>query len=435
MLEKQLKKYIIPNVLAMVGTSCYVLADTFFIAVAEGANGITALNLVLPVYGILFAIGSMIGVGSATRYTLEKAMGRKDADDYFSNAILWTVLISLLFIAAGIFWPENILRLLGADDAIVKLGSTYLQIVLCFTPFFMLNYTFTAFVRNDGAPNIAMAATLGSGIFNILFDYIFMFPLKMGITGAALATAISPIVSMGICCIHYLSSKNTIRFRKKRPSGKKLVSSCILGVVAFVGEISSGMTTLVFNFILLELAGNTGVAAYGVIANLALVGTALFNGVSQGMQPLASRVHGKADREGENKIYKHSLQIAAGIAIVLVLVVLLFGDSLVRIFNQENSDALASYAEQGLRIYFLGFLVASFNIVRAGFYSATGRGKESSILSLSRGIIGIVVFAYLLSRIWGVTGVWLAFPAAEVFTWLLGTVCMRKKPIGEIKEG
>lgn len=435
MLEKQLKKYIIPNVLAMVGTSCYVLADTFFISVAEGANGITALNLVLPVYGILFAIGSMIGVGSATRYTLEKAMGRKDADAYFSNAILWTVLMSLLFIAAGIFWPENILRLLGADDAIVKLGSTYLQIVLCFTPFFMLNYTFTAFVRNDGAPNIAMAATLGSGIFNILFDYIFMFPLQMGITGAALATAISPIVSMGICCIHYLSPKNTIQFRKMRPSGKKLISACILGVVAFVGEISSGMTTLVFNFILLDLAGNTGVAAYGVIANLALVGTALFNGVSQGMQPLASRVHGKADREGENKIYKHSLQIAVGIAIVLVLVVLLFGDSFVRIFNQENSDALASYAEQGLRIYFLGFLVASFNIVRAGFYSATGRGKESSILSLSRGIIGIVVFAYLLSRIWGVTGVWLAFPAAEVFTWFLGTVCMRKKPVGEPQEG
>lgn len=148
---------------------------------------------------------------------------------------------------------------------------------------FILNYTATAFVRNDGAPNVAMAATLGSGIFNIVFDYIFIFPLGLGMAGAAWATAVSPVVSMAICLTHYLSKRNTVRFMRKLPSLRKLLAACELGVVAFVGEISSGITTMVFNFVLLDLVGNIGVAAYGVVANLALVGTALFNGVSQGL--------------------------------------------------------------------------------------------------------------------------------------------------------
>lgn len=419
MIEKQLRKYIIPNVLAMAGTSCYVLADTFFISASAGANGITALNLVLPVYGLIFALGSMLGVGSATRYALEKSLGSQDADNYFSNSILWTLLISLFFVAAGLLCPGQILRLMGADQVILKQGLDYIRIVLCFTPFFMLNYTFTAFVRNDGAPKLAMAATLSSGLFNILFDYILMFPLGLGMTGAALATAISPMVSMAICLVHYLGGRNTIRFRLKPPSFKRLVSSCSLGVAAFVGEISSGITTMVFNFVLLELAGNIAVAAYGVIANLALVGTALLNGVSQGLQPLASRVHGSGDPQLERRIYRHALQIGLGIALVLVLAVLLSADQLVAVFNSEGSAALAAYAGPGMRLYFLGFPLAAVNIIQTGCFSATGQGKASSILSLSRGVVAIAVFAFLLSALWGVTGVWLAFPASELFTLLL----------------
>ena len=362
MIEKQLRKYIIPNVLAMAGTSCYVLADTFFISASAGANGITALNLVLPVYGLISALGAMLGVGSATRYTLRKSLGSPDADDYFSNSILCTLLISLFFVAAGILCPGQILRLLGADQVILNQGLDYIRIILCFTPFFMLNYTFTAFVRNDGAPKLAMAATLSSGLFNILFDYILMFPLGLGMTGAALATAISPIVSMSICLVH----------------------------------------------------------------NLALVGTALLNGVSQGLQPLASSVHGSGETQAEHRICRHALQIGVGIALVLVLAVLCAADQLVAIFNSEGSAALAAYAQPGIRLYFLGFPLAAVNIIQTGCLSATGQGKVSSLLSLSRGVVAIVVFAFLLSALWGITGVWLAFPASELFTLLLAQIMVRR---------
>lgn len=423
---KQLRRYILPNILAMVGISCYVLADTFFISLQAGADGITALNLTLPLYALMFALGAMVGIGSATRYSLCKSFSPEEALSYFFNSLFWTLLLSLPFVAAGIFAPDTVLRWMGADDTIVAIGTSYIRIALCYAPFFMLNYTFTAFVRNDSAPNIAMTATLASGLFNIVFDYIFMFPMGLGMVGAALATGISPIVSMSICMVHYLSAKNNVKFRWQVPSFTKLVRSCVLGFVAFVGEISSGLTTMVFNFLLLGLGGNIAVAAYGVVANIALVGTALFNGISQGLQPLASLVHGQSDLQGEKQIYRYSLRIGMGIALALVASVWIWGDGMVALFNSEGSSQLAGYAGPGIRLYFLGFLCAVVNIIQAGFFSAIGKGLASSSIAFCRGVGAIVIFAFVLSKAFGITGVWLAFPAAEIFTFLL-TLLLRRR--------
>lgn len=427
MIEKQLRKYIVPHILAMTGISLYLLADTYFISLSQGANGITALNLVLPIYGLIFAIGSMLGTGFATRYSLAKHIGNKDYDQYFTASIIWTIIISLFFVISSFFFSDVILKLMGADATILKVGHTYLQIVLCCTPFFMLNYTFTSFVRNDGAPRIAMMATIGSGIFNIIFDYVFMFPLQMEMAGAALATGISPLVSMSICMFHYLSNNNSIHLVKPHLSFKKLFLACQLGIVSFVGEISSGITTMVFNFLLLNLSGNIAVAAYGVIANTALVGIALLNGVAQGLQPLASQIHSQNNLTGEKRIYIHSLWIAGSIAVCLFIFVLIGGDILISVFNSEHSIQLAEIAALGIRLYFLGFLFAFFNIVTSGFFSAIGKGKESSVIAFFRGIIAIIFYAFLLSIPFGIIGVWLAFPAAELTTLCLTVFVIQKR--------
>ncbi len=425
-MKAKLRRYIVSNLIAMTGLSCYVLADTFFISVAQGANGITALNLALPVYGLMFAIGSMLGVGSATRYSLSRAVGWGDEDRYFSGSALGALAASVPFVLLGLFATDGVLLILGADATILAIGRSYMRIALCCAPFFMLNYTCTAFVRNDGAPTVAMAATLTSGLFNILFDYIFMFPMGMGMVGAALATGLSPLVSMGVCLVHYLSPKNNVRFVWAVPSLRRLAASCSLGVAAFVGEISGAVTTLVFNFLLLGLGGNVTVAAYGVIANVALVATALFNGVSQGLQPLASAAHGAGDQAGEAWLLRRCLQIAAALAIALVAAVLLLAEPLVAAFNSKGSAQLAAYAVPGIRLYFLGFLLACFNIVRAGYFGAVDMGRESAVIALSRGVVSIVLFAVLLAALWGVTGVWLAFPVSEGFTLLISARMGRK---------
>ena len=427
MIEKKLRGYILPNILATTGTSCYVLADTLFISLAEGANGITGLNLVLPIFAITYSIGAMIGIGSATKYALLKALGEKEeADKYFSNSFIFTLLFSLFFLMLGIFVPDVVLRLMGADDVIEAVTHSYMRVILCFSPFFMLNFTFTAFVRNDNAPKTAMAATLLSGVFNIIFDYVLMFPLGLGMLGAALATGFSPVVSMSICMTHYLSKKNSIHFELVLPSIKRFISACSLGIVAFVGEISNGIITIVFNFILLNLVGNIAVAAYGVIANTALVGVAMLNGVSQGLQPVASETYGRAEKKDSHKVHRYSLIVAMIIALTLVISVLVFAPVIIEAFNSEKSDILAKYAIPGIRIYFIGFIPAAFNIITAGFYSATDRGRESSLIAISRGIVAIIVFALILSRFFGVVGVWSSFFAAEMFTAILCIALMKK---------
>lgn len=185
-MKKLFVKYVSQNILGMVGMSLYILADTFFISKAVGSNGITALNLVLPVYNLIFAIGAMIGVGSAIRYVVEKNKGDTSGESYFFHALLWCIMISVIFILIGIFIPDKLVGLLGGDSAIINTGKNYTRIFMLFTPFFMCNYVCNAFVRNDGAPSIAMCATLFSSLFNIVFDYILMFPLGLGMEGAAL---------------------------------------------------------------------------------------------------------------------------------------------------------------------------------------------------------------------------------------------------------
>lgn len=409
-------KYVFQNILGMLGISAYVLADTFFISQAEGADGLTALNLVLPLYSLIFAIGSMIAVGSATRFKIQFAKKESDSHNYFSNAIFWAIIFSLSFIIIGLCIPDKLMILLGGDEVIVKLGTPYTRIFMLFTPFFMLNYIFNAFVRNDGAPSLAMAATLSSSLFNIVMDYVLMFPLKLGMAGAALATAFSPVVGIIICSFHFISKKNNIKFKWQFPSLNKLVISCQLGISAFIGELSSGITTVVFNFLILGLAGNEGVAAYGIIANVAIVATAIFNGIAQGSQPLVSEFYGKANRTSINKILKLSIITALSLAGLILITIIILKTPIVNIFNSEHNAVMYEYAIEGLPLYFIGFIFAGFNIVGTGYLSATESALWAFITSILRGVVAISICAFVLSKVFGLTGVWLAFPAAELIT-------------------
>ncbi|MBQ7918786.1 MAG: MATE family efflux transporter [Lachnospiraceae bacterium] len=418
-MEKRFVRYVSQNILGMLGNSAYILADTFFIARAAGANGIAALNLVLPIYSLIFAIGAMIGLGSATRFKVLRARKDGEADLYFSNGVYFCLLISVLFVAAGIFMPDKILAFLGGDEVIIGVGTPYTRIFLLFTPFFMLNYVFSAFVRNDDNPTLAMVATFSSSIFNIIMDYVFMFPLGMGMAGAALATAFSPVVGMLISSLHFFSKKSTVKFRVRSISVVRLIKSCALGVSAFVGEMASGVTTLVFNIILLKIAGNVGVAAYGIVANIALVCIAIFNGITQGVQPLLSESYGKGDRASMKKLLKLSLITAFAFAIMMNGISNLIPEEIVAVFNSEGNKEMSAYAVDGLQIYFIGFLFAGINIVGTGYLSATEAAVGALVSSISRGFVAIALCAVALATILGMTGVWLAFPAAEAITLLV----------------
>ena len=426
-LTKQFFKYVSQNIFGLLGTSCYILADTYFIAQAAGTDGVTLLNLCLPIYNLIFAFGSMIGLGAATRYAILRAQGDARAQRYFSIAIFSVCILAVPFMLVGIFRPDGLLRLMGGDADIVALGMNYARIFLMFTPFFMCNYVVASFVRNDGDPSLAMVATLSGSLFNVVFDYIFIFPMGLGLPGAALATAISPILSIAVCSAHFIKKSNTITFVRKAPSVRLLAQSCQLGISGFVGELSSGVTTTVFNFLLLRLAGNVAVAAYGVVANFALVATAIFNGVAQGAQPLVSQCYGKNEMAGARKLLLLGCGTALGLAALLYGVVFGYTDVLTALFNSENSALMAEFAHSGMRIYFVGYFFAGCNIVAAGYLGAVNRPAEASITSLCRGMVAIVVCSLVLSALFGMNGVWAAFPVSEAITLALTVFLLKRK--------
>ena len=192
-LTKQFFKYVSQNIFGLLGTSCYILADTYFIAQAAGTDGVTLLNLCLPIYNFIFAIGSMIALGSATRYAIAKAQNDARGQRYFSNAILCAVLASIPWMLAGVFAPGALLRLMGGDAGIVTLGIPYARIFLLFTPFFMCNYIVSAFVRNDGGRRLLFKRRRFQPVkFQVMEGQQYALPRIGNLSVKALQSAVGP---------------------------------------------------------------------------------------------------------------------------------------------------------------------------------------------------------------------------------------------------
>lgn len=208
---------------------------------------------------------------------------------------------------------------------------------------------------------------------------------------------------------------------------RHLISCCQLGVSAFVGEISSAVITFIFNMLILGLTGSTGVAAYGVVANLSLVGMAIMNGMAQGVQPLISESFGKGAFDDVKKLLHWGLTCVVVIEVIMVALVWSFTDPFISVFNSENNQLLLEYAHVGLRLYFLGFLFAGVNIVLVAYFSATANARPAIIGSLLRGAVAIGACAIVLSMILGMNGVWLSFLASEVITLIMVLILARHK--------
>lgn len=415
-------KYVSLNILGMVGVSCYILADTFFIAKALGATGIAALNLSISVYSLIHGIGLMLGIGGASRYSILVSQRKdKKANLVFSTALKTGIITGLIFALIGLFGTTGIALALGADQTTLPLTRNYLSTILFFSPFFLLNNILLAFVRNDHNPRLAMVAMLVGSFSNIILDYVFMFPLKMGMFGAAFATGLAPILSIGILLIHFTKGNHRLVFRKGQFVWSILPDLFRLGSSALINEVSSAVVLITFNLVILKLEGNLGLAAYGIGANLALVVIAVFTGLAQGIQPLISKYYGIKNDELLRKVRRYAFVSSVSIALIIYLGVIFCGKEMIAVFNSGNHPVIARLAKNGLQIYFLGFFFAGVNIVTAMYLSATEAARDAFLISISRGFVIITPMVFILSSFWGMYGVWLSFVLTELIVTGLAT--------------
>lgn len=429
MLFRSFSKYAFLNILGMIGLSCYILADTYFISARLGAAGLAALNLVLPIYSCIHASGLMIGIGGATRYTLDGGNGKRSG--VFGHTVGLGLLFGLLCISIGLTLHRPVVQALGAYGEMEPLADMYLRTILWFAPLFVLNNIVLAFVRNDGSPQLSMCAMLAGSFSNILLDYLFMYPLNMGMFGAALATGMAPAISLSVLSFHFFNKTNHLLSLPRLPKVHTLLDCGRLGGAAFINEISSGLVLFVFNRVILEISGEIGVAAYGVVANLALVAMSIFTGLCQGSQPLISRFHGHGDEQKERLVRRYAIGTSFVLGSIVMLLALCFPHQLTALFNSAGNTELAQIAERGIRLYFIGFPLAGINLAAAVCLAASEHGASSFTLALARGCVVILPVTLLLSAVGGMDGVWLSFPATEAITLVYAFLLLRmtKKPV------
>lgn len=428
--------YTILSVLGTLGVSCYILADTFFVSRGLGTNGLTALNLAIPVYNFIHGTGLMLGMGGATRFSVCKSQKKADeVNRVYTNTIYLATAFSVVFALLGFVFSKQLAMFLGADTSVLEMTDTYLRWLLIFAPAFIFNDVLLCFVRNDEAPQLSMIAMLIGSFSNIVLDYIFIFPMQMGIFGAVFATGLSPVISIAMMAPHWLGKKNTFHFVKTGISKDIIIQDLSLGFPSLIAQLSSGIVMITFNAIILKLAGNTGVAAYGVVANISLVIVAVYTGISQGVQPLISAFYGVGNDRQTKLMLRYAMATTLSAAVIVYLFIFVCAQPVTSVFNSENNTELQRIAVTGLKLYFISTPFVGYNIILATFFTSIEKALPAHILSILRGLVLMIPMAFFLSALWKMTGVWLAYPFTEALTALLGIVIYARKGSVAFKKG
>ena len=429
-IRNDLIRYILANVISSIGVSIYILIDTFFISKGMGAEGLAALNLALPVFNFLNGFGLMLGMGGGSKFSmLYCRTERIETDRIFTNTFISMLAVCAVFEITGIFFSEQFTHLLGADTVIFRLSHDYLKTILLFSPAFLMNNIMACFMRNDCAPRLAMLGMLSGSLANIILDYVFIFKLGMGMRGAALATCISPFVSMSIMSIHIITGWNAFSLRLMRPSWSIIKEIVSLGLHSFFTEISGGLVLMIFNFVIYRLMGNTGIAAYGVIANIGIVFTAIFVGLSSGIQPLLCRYHGRKDNAAIKYTLRLSIRTAIALAALSYVLIYTQTSNIVSLFNSSGDSKMQEIAENGLRIYFLFMPFMGINTIMSVFFMSDEMPHSAQFISLLRGTFLVIPAAFIAYFLQSIGLVWLAVPISELLTMVMavGLFHLRKR--------
>jgi len=354
----------------------------------------------------------MIGIGGATHHALKKNKGG-NADTVFTHALIHGLFFVLIFVTVGLLFTPQVAQLLGARGEILPMAVSYMRTLLLFSPVFVANNILFAFVRNDNNPKLAMAGMVTASIANIILDYIFLFPLDLGMFGAALATCLAFTLSLIIVSLHFLTKNNQLKLRKCKIRNKEILTIDSLGTSALINELAFAVSLIVFNLVILGIKSNIGVAAFAVVANIAVIVIAIFTGVAQGIQPLISKGQGMGDKAMVNQTLKYALIAVSVIAFFVYGIINFNANIIASIFNSESDAIFAYLTPHGLRIYFIGLFFAGINFVTAAFFSAIGNAKEAVIISILRSFVINIPMVIVLGAIFRISGVWSAFVATE----------------------
>lgn len=413
-----LLKFAFPSIIMMIFMSLYTIVDGIFISRFLGSNALSSLNIVFPVINVVIAIATMLGTGGNAIISKYLGEGRgRDARECLTQFTVIGLAVSLLLLVLTQIFLTPLCRALGSTDVLLADCRAYLSVSLLFAPACMLQTLFQSYLVTAGMPALGLFLTIGAGILNAVLDYVLILVFPMGIAGAAIATGIGQSVPAVAGLFYFLLSRKGLHFTRFRLHPKELFMACYNGSSEMVTQLSNAVITFLFNLIMLDLAGENGVAAITIL----LYGQFLFNGFylgfSIGISPIVGFQYGAGNRKQLRSIYRTSFLFVLASSVALTVIAVLSSTPLVSVFTRDPETF--TLADAGFRIFAFNFLFSGFNIASSGFFTALSNGRVSAIISFLRTLVFIVLSLLTLPRFFGITGAWLAIPVAEFLTLML----------------
>ncbi|WP_066497821.1 MATE family efflux transporter [Abyssisolibacter fermentans] len=423
--NKKFYQFVIPSIGAMLVTGLYVVVDGIFVGRGVGTNGLAAVNIAVPFISILTAVTMMITMGGATITSIRFGKGENtEANNVFSTSIFMVMCFTLFMSIISVLFPQGIAKLLGASDILLDDTASYLKYYVLFGTFFCGSMTLSAFVRNDGNASLAFWGMIVGAVSNIFLDWLFIFPLQMGIKGAAIASGLGQVLACLVLSIHFIRNKGVLHIAKPKQEQRLKLQIIKVGTPEFITQMSQPVTILCYNLIVIKMFGEIGVSAFSVVSYLIVIILAVFIGLSQGIQPLLSRSVGEGNKEKEKYFFQKGLQVNLFLSVVINIIMFVFGRNIISIFNSDNE--LVRIAYNCIVIYGISFIFASLNIVYTTYNLATKRTKDALIIAVLRSFVCNSIFIFLMPILFGEKGVWLGMIVAE-FVVMVIAIVLRKK--------
>ena len=416
--KKVFYHYLIPSICSTLVNSIYILVDTLIIGQGVGAEGISALNIFLPFYSIYMGIGLMFGIGAGILMSTEDGVGNTEkSKKYFITSILCISLVAIILTLVSSFNLRKISYMLGANKSSIDLVMEYGRYIVYSTPIFICTNFLGPIVRNRKEPNLCMVAVLLGAGLNIVLDYIFVFPMQMGMKGAAMATVIGSITTSLVLLTHFIKKKNRIKICINGISFDMVKKIISCGSSSFLMEVASGFVIFIFNIQILKYIGDNGIVVYGIISNCIIVGTSLFNGIAQATQPVIATNHGADEVERVKNVLKYAMYTTITIGIILFAIIFIFTKKVILIFVKAD-ESIINMGIPSIRMYLSAFCIMNVNILMCNYFQSIGKEKISVSISIIRGFLLNIILVLIMPLVLGGNGLWLVVPLTEVITFL-----------------
>ncbi|MDW1591087.1 MATE family efflux transporter [Vibrio sp. Vb2110] len=415
-ISKSFYQYLWPALTGMVIKSLFIMGDALFIGLGVGPDGLGAIALVIPPFSIFTAIAMMVGIGGAAKMSIEIGKGNTESSQmWFSQSMLITTLLSTITVTLALIWLDELIALMGASGNLAQLAHDYLIVLLPFFVLYSLAWVLSCFVRNDTNPKLATYAMSIGAITNLAFDYLFIIEMNMGMKGAAYGTAIAQAVIALIMLTHFLRKKGSLEFSLKGIGLSKTKEILSIGTPTFFIEVTSAMTIVLFNYVLLSQFGESHIIAYGLTTNVGVFALFVMVGIAQACQPIISFNHGAGRPERIDEILKLGMKAAMGSGTVFLLGIWLSAPLIASIYL-GNANDLIPIAASALTFYFFGVPLMGLNMVIANLFQAIAKPKQATLISLCRGFVFVALGVLLLPKFFPQDGIWASIVFAETLT-------------------